>query len=110
MPSYCCFFCPTNTFEERSLDAPCKLCGRPFGFPLQNSPDEIGEFKVLKPLGRGFYAATYVAERKAGLKTKVVLKVTPRSFYEFFKRISKPSASFIRRSRKAPSISSRFGT
>lgn len=86
MPSYCCFFCPTNTFEERSLDAPCKLCGRPFGFPLQNSPDEIGEFKVLKPLGRGFYAATYVAERKAGLKTKVVLKVTPRSFYEFFKK------------------------
>lgn len=86
MPSYCCFFCPTNTFEERSLDAPCKHCGRPFGFPLQNPPDEIGDFKVLKSLGRGFYAATYVAERKAGLKTKVVLKVTPKSFYEFFKK------------------------
>jgi hypothetical protein len=38
----------------------------------------------LRPLGRGFYAATYVAERKTGLRNKSVLKVTPKAFYEFF--------------------------
>jgi len=56
----------------------------PFDFSLANAPAEIGPYRILRPLGRGFYAATYVAERKTGLKTKSVLKVTPRAFYEFF--------------------------
>ena len=30
------------------------------------------------------YAATYVAERKTGLRNRSVLKVTPKSFYDFF--------------------------
>jgi hypothetical protein len=57
-----------------------------FGFPLSNPPQEIGSFSIIKPLARGFYAATYVAERKVGLRGKVVLKVTPKSFYEFFNK------------------------
>lgn len=84
MPSFCCFFCPAATFDNRSLDDECPTCGRPFGFPLSNAPDEIGPYVILRPLSRGFYAATYVAEKKTGLKTKCVLKVTPKAFYEFF--------------------------
>lgn len=84
MPSYCCFFCPATTYNDSSLADPCPTCGRPFGFPLTNAPAEIGPFKILRPLGRGFYAATYVAERKTGLRNKSVLKVTPKAFYEFF--------------------------
>lgn len=86
MPSYCCFFCPAATFDDRSADDPCPTCGRTYGFPLDSVPTEIGPYRILQPLGRGFYAATYVAERKTGLRTKVVLKVTPKSFYEFFRK------------------------
>jgi serine/threonine protein kinase len=82
--SYCCFHCPAATYDERSLQDHCPTCGREFGFPLDEAPAEIDRYRILKPLGRGFYAATYVAERKSGLKGKVVLKVTPKSFYEFF--------------------------
>ncbi|MGY3484446.1 hypothetical protein ACVW1C_002329 [Bradyrhizobium sp. USDA 4011] len=84
MPSYCCFFCPAATYNDNEITDPCPSCGRPFGFPLSNAPAEIGPFKILRPLGRGFYAATYVAERKTGLRNKSVLKVTPKAFYEFF--------------------------
>lgn len=84
MPSYCCFFCPAATYNDSEITDPCPSCGRPFGFPLSNAPVEIGPFKILRALGRGFYAATYVAERKTGLRNKSVLKVTPKSFYEFF--------------------------
>jgi hypothetical protein len=68
------------------LDEGCPTCGRAYGFPLCSPPAEIGPYRILQPLGRGFYAATYVAERKTGLRTKVVLKVTPKSFYEFFRK------------------------
>jgi hypothetical protein len=84
VPSYCCFHCPAATYDDRALHDLCPTCSRKFGFPLDNPPAEIGPYRVLRPLGRGFYAATYVAERKSGLKTKVVLKVTPKSFYTFF--------------------------
>lgn len=84
MPSYCCFFCPAATYTERSLTDPCPTCGRPFGFPLSSAPEEIGPYRILRTLDRGFYAATYVAEKKVGLKMKSVLKVTPKSFYDFF--------------------------
>ncbi|MET3966101.1 serine/threonine protein kinase [Bradyrhizobium sp. S3.9.1] len=84
MPSYCCFFCPAATYRDSSLEDPCPTCGRPYGFPLSEPPSEIGQYRILRPLGRGFYAATYVAERKTGLRNKSVLKVTPKAFYEFF--------------------------
>lgn len=84
MGRYCCFFCPTGNFDERSLDDKCPTCERTFGFPLLNAPTEIGSYRIVRPLGRGFYAATYVAERKTGLTSKSVLKVTPKSFYVTF--------------------------
>jgi hypothetical protein len=81
---YCCFFCPTGNFDERTLEDKCPTCAREFGFPLFNTPAEIGQYRIIRSLGRGFYAATYVAERKEGLRSKSVLKVTPKSFYDFF--------------------------
>src|SRR5689334_6549831 len=84
MPSLCCLFCPAADFSPRSLEDTCGTCGRTYGFPLSSSPDEIGGYKVLRPLARGFYSATYVAERKSGLRSKCVLKVSPKSFYSFF--------------------------
>jgi len=84
MPSYCCFFCPASAYGDHALADPCPTCGSPFGFPLTQVPTEIGQYRVLRPLSRGFYAATYIAERKFGLKSKSVLKVTPTAFYKFF--------------------------
>jgi hypothetical protein len=84
VPSYCCCFCPAADFNEKSLEDRCPTCRREFGLPLTKVPVEIGPYRILGPLDRGFYAATYVAERKVGLKVKSVLKVTPKSFYEFF--------------------------
>jgi hypothetical protein len=84
MPSYCCFCCPAGTYNDNALTDPCPSCGRPFGFPLAQAPAEIGDYKILRPLGRGFYAATYVAEQKTGLRNKSVLKVTPKAFYDVF--------------------------
>lgn len=85
MPSYCCFLCPAATRNDDALTDSCPTCGKPFGFPLSEAPMEIGPYRVVRALSRGFYAATYIAERKSGLKAKSVLKVTPASFYEFFK-------------------------
>ncbi len=84
MPSYCCFFCPAATYNDNTLTDRCTTCGRPLGFPLTSPPKEVGPYRVLNSLDRGFYAATFIAERKVGLKTRSVLKVTPKSFYECF--------------------------
>ncbi len=54
MPSYCCFCCPAGTYNDNALTDPCPSCGRPFGFPLAQAPAEIGDYKILRPLGRGF--------------------------------------------------------
>ena len=83
MGKFCCFFCPAADYSEKSLDDSCPACGRKYGFPLFNPPAVVQNHMVIEPLGRGFYAATYVAERGA-LKTKSVLKVSPRNFFEFF--------------------------
>ena len=63
MGKFCCFFCPKKDYAERELDDTCATCGRRFGFPLSSAPSNIGPYRVVKPLSRGFYAATYVAER-----------------------------------------------
>ncbi len=83
MGKYCCFCCPKAEYAEKSLDDTCPTCHREYGFPLFDTPQQIGNYKVLNPLGRGFYAATYVAERGA-LKSKAVLKVSPKEFFTFF--------------------------
>lgn len=90
MPRYCCFTCPQTDYEEKSLCDLCPSCGRKFGFPLFQRPISIRplnphtrNFKILRPLGRGFYAATYLAESGA-LNTKSVLKISPTKLYHFF--------------------------
>ena len=76
MGKFCCFFCPKKDYTERELNDTCETCGMEFGFPLTSAPSSIGPYRVVKPLSRGFYAATYVAERGV-LRRKVVLKVSP---------------------------------
>lgn len=83
MNKYCCFCCPERDYSEKSLDDVCDTCGMRYGFPLTEFPESIRDFKIEKPLGRGFYAATYVVTRGA-LGAKSVLKVTPSSFFEEF--------------------------
>jgi len=52
---------------------------------LRDAPASIGEFDVVRPLGRGFYAATFIARRRFALnRTPKVLKVSPKSMYEHF--------------------------
>lgn len=80
---YCCFFCPSKDYSEKSLDQPCPTCGRPFGFVLSQMPKTIGQYRITRQLGRGFYGAAYVAERGAFGK-QYVLKISPVEFYSFF--------------------------
>jgi len=86
LAKFCCFACPAGDFTEKALEQCCPTCNRPFGFPLSASPETIGPYRIIKPLGRGFYACTYVAEKIGALKTKHVLKVSPVSIYTFFKK------------------------
>ncbi|MER8896838.1 hypothetical protein [Mesorhizobium sp. M0676] len=83
---YCCFSCPANDFSEKSLSEVCPSCGKDFGFPLFDAPATIREYKVLRPLGRGFYGATFVAERTGVFPTRHVLKVVPKAVYGFFNK------------------------
>lgn len=83
---YCCFLCPEGDYSLRRLDDRCQTCGNAFGFPLTAIPTQIGDFDVERPLGRGFYAATFVARRRGPLRSVRVLKVTPVGVYEHFKK------------------------
>lgn len=83
---YCCFFCPEGNFETRKLESNCPTCGRPFNFPLINFPSNIGEYKVGKSLGRGFYGAAFTAEKQGLITSPHVLKLVPKSLYSFFKK------------------------
>ena len=51
---------------------------------MTDVPTTIGDFDVERPLGRGFYAATYVARRRGPLRHVRVLKVTPVALYDYF--------------------------
>lgn len=82
---FCCFMCPDFDQREKRLEDACPTCGRDYGFPLRDAPTEIGEFDVERPLGRGFYAATFVAKPRTGLnRSQRVLKVSPVALYEKF--------------------------
>ena len=83
MGKYCCFCCPAADYSDKSLDDPCPTCTRKYGFPLVDYPEAISNYKIINSLGRGFYAATYVAERGA-LGVRAVLKISPHAIYEFF--------------------------
>ena len=84
MGKYCCFLCPKEDHEDTFLHDNCPTCGRSFGFPLYDAPAQIGQYKIVKPLRRGFYAATYVVTRAGLFGRQAVLKVTPKSFYTYF--------------------------
>ena len=83
---YCCFNCPSRNDTTRRLDDTCLSCGQRLDFPLVQTPVSIGEFNVERPLSRGFYGATFIAERQTLVRRRNVLKVVPKSFYEFFKK------------------------
>lgn len=87
MPSYyTCFFHPQEIRQENSLDDRCPTCGQPYRLPLASPPRKIGgRFEVVKPLGRGFYGATYLVE-SGNLGVQDVLKVVPEPVYQFFKK------------------------
>ncbi|MDT0576710.1 hypothetical protein RM533_11030 [Croceicoccus sp. F390] len=82
---FCCFTCPDYNQEIRRIDAACPDCGRTYDFPLVSSPVQIGNFDVVQPLGRGFYAATFIAKPRTGLNRALrVLKVSPVAMYTKF--------------------------
>lgn len=82
---YCCFKCPNEDYSMHLLDDKCPNCGKPYGFPLTDSPSRIGGYVNLEPLGRGFYGATYEAETGA-LARRTVLKLIPIDVYAYFKK------------------------
>ncbi len=79
----CCFIHPEYSDEPRSFEDRCDECGRPFGFPLTDAPKTIGDFTVVEPISRGFYAAVYRVTYGA-LGQTYVLKVAPKAVYERF--------------------------
>ena len=85
MGALSCFFCPAKDYSQKSLSDPCPTCGRKYDFPLTNSPKKIKDYTVVKPLGRGFYGVTYIAEQ-GSLKTKSVLKISPKKLFDFFNK------------------------
>lgn len=84
MPSYCCFFDPAFSNEDRELSDLCATCGRPFGFPLSVPPKRILDYEVVEPVRRGFYGATYLCTHGNLKSRRWLLKVIPTSLYSHF--------------------------
>ncbi|MEP3465534.1 MAG: hypothetical protein ABJN65_05860, partial [Parasphingorhabdus sp.] len=78
--TYCCFFCNQSTEIPVAADAKCE-CGIALDSILEDFPEKIGNYQIVRSLSRGFYGATYVV-RKAPLNLLRVLKISPTSFYE----------------------------
>jgi len=86
MPKLCCFLHPDHsTDENRRLEDQCPTCHRAYGFPVLEPPDQIADYKVLRPLARGFYSVAYVAEAGT-FRRKKVLKVAFKDTYDCFKK------------------------
>lgn len=81
---FCCFRCPKPDFSIKAIDEICTDCGYPYNFELETPPAEIGDYNIVNALGRGFYGATFVAERKGPIPRKYVLKVVPKENYKKF--------------------------
>ena len=82
---YTCFLHPMPDLGEHDISDPCPECGTPYNFPLEAAPGQIREYKVVAAIGRGFYAATYLATYGT-LGAKAVLKVTPQETYHVFSK------------------------
>lgn len=80
---YCCFLHPKKDYSIRELTDSCPDCGLPYGFPLQDFPQVIGEFKIEEPAGRGFYGVTYRALAGRFGEPKA-LKAIPKAIYALF--------------------------
>lgn len=78
---YCCFVKPEKGYEEHEL-TDVSPAGYQYGFPIFNPPNQIGEYKVIKAKGRGFYGATYVV--KGRYNRMKIFKVIPKSIYKLF--------------------------
>jgi len=86
MPKLCCFLCPKEDFQEKVFADICPTCGNPYGLPITSPPATIRDYKIIRPISRGFYAATYVAKRTGMLEQSVVLKVVSKKVYDFFEK------------------------
>ena len=82
---YTCFFHPKEDMSEHDISDLCPECDRPYSYPLDFAPSAIGDFRVEAPIGRGFYAATYLATHGI-LGAEAVLKVTPQETYRYFRK------------------------
>ena len=82
---YTCFFHPTEDMSEHDISDLCPECDRPYRYPLDFAPITIGDFRIEAPIGRGFYAATYLAAQGI-LGARAVLKVTPQQTYRYFQK------------------------
>ena len=80
---YCCFLHPKKNYALKELSEVCSDCGKPYGFPLLEHPSVIGEYKIERPAGRGFYGVTYRALAGRFGEPKAV-KVIPKAIYQFF--------------------------
>lgn len=74
---------PDKSYEPRELTDSCQECGRRFDFPLLLAPDRLLDYRIVRAVGRGFYAATYVGQR-GRLGDSYLLKVIPTGVYEYF--------------------------
>lgn len=81
---YCCFKCPRSDFSVRRLTDRCPYCGRPYDFPLKHAPAHLARFRLSKPLGLGFYGAIFLAGSNSDPSQQFVLKIIPKSTYDFF--------------------------
>lgn len=79
----CCFIDPEYSDEPKDLTDVCPRCNKPYGFPLFDAPAEIGPFKVVKSLNRGFYSAVFHVTH-GSLDAPYVLKVASKAIYEAF--------------------------
>ena len=85
MNKYCCFEHPELDERERLASDTCEQCGRAFNYILENYPDTICGFKVVRSLDRGFYSAAFLVEAPPFGRRRV-LKVAPTVVYEKFKK------------------------
>ncbi len=110
MAKYCCFNCPEKGHDNtRELNHICPNCGQEYGFPLKHFPATIGELRVIKPLSRGFYGATYLVKNEL-LDDEYVIKIIPKSIYKLhgkdFKQECKDHAELARGSQHIVRITS----
>jgi serine/threonine protein kinase len=88
MEKYSCFCCPSKDYSEKNLTDLCPTCGNPYGFPLDYFPIKISGIKIIKPIDRGFYGATYVGEiiPFGTISVKKVIKIIPVALYKLHEK------------------------